>query len=168
MQVTCSQCGSILEYSKDPGEPGLRELEEVTCPICNNRVGTVFTSLTPEARVISRGTQTRNEVASMGNELSQRGPLSPDIVPADVNFKYQRKNGKTSASYKQNGIAFRGEQSQYGSYGTVRKVSQFVDKIPKGDRIEIAKKLYREGHTQQEIADMLGISQSQVSNMINS
>ena len=50
--VSCSKCGSLLQYDNASINEGLRDFEEVICPVCGNVVGTVFTDLLPVAAVV--------------------------------------------------------------------------------------------------------------------
>lgn len=50
--VTCSKCASLLEYDNTSVHEGLRESEDVLCPVCGNKVATVFTDLIPVATVV--------------------------------------------------------------------------------------------------------------------
>ena len=50
--TTCNKCGSLLQYDSSVTHEGLRDFEEVTCPVCGNVVDTVFTNLLPVVTVI--------------------------------------------------------------------------------------------------------------------
>nr|WP_296099098.1 hypothetical protein [uncultured Mediterraneibacter sp.] len=54
-RVTCKECGSILEYNDKSVWEGNRYPEDIECPECGNIVGSVFTDLTPEVRLIKKG-----------------------------------------------------------------------------------------------------------------
>lgn len=53
-RVTCSKCGSVLEYDNRSIHEGNRDFEEFDCPICGYMIDTVFTDLLPNIRVISK------------------------------------------------------------------------------------------------------------------
>lgn len=54
-RVTCGQCGSVSEYDDKSIWEGNREQEDITCPVCGNIIGSVFTDLMPIARLIKKG-----------------------------------------------------------------------------------------------------------------
>ena len=41
-RVTCSKCGSVLEYDNRSIHEGNRDFEEFDCPICGYMIDTVF------------------------------------------------------------------------------------------------------------------------------
>lgn len=51
-RITCSNCGSLLEYDGTSIHEGLRDFEDILCPICRKKVATVFTDLIPVATVV--------------------------------------------------------------------------------------------------------------------
>lgn len=54
-QVECEKCHSVLEYDDKSVWLGNRDYEEISCPICRNIVGRVFTDQNPTARIIKKG-----------------------------------------------------------------------------------------------------------------
>ena len=86
----------------------------------------------------------------------------------EVSYKINKKKGIMSISGKKNNEAFRATKQIYGDSGSVQSASRFNANIDRTDRVRIVKDMYRKGFKQQEIADTLGISQAQVSNIINS
>lgn len=52
--VKCSKCGATLEVDENDYMPGCRDREEYYCPVCEEKVGSVFTSGIPSVRVISK------------------------------------------------------------------------------------------------------------------
>ena len=51
-RVTCNRCGAVSEYDNQSVWEGNREFEDVYCPTCKNKIGRVFTDLTPRAQLI--------------------------------------------------------------------------------------------------------------------
>lgn len=49
---TCNNCGSLLKYDNTSIHEGLRDFEDVLCPVCGNKIDTVFTDLIPVATVV--------------------------------------------------------------------------------------------------------------------
>ena len=49
---TCSKCGAKLGVEENDTTPGCREMEEVTCPVCHEKVTKVFTSGIPSAYAV--------------------------------------------------------------------------------------------------------------------
>lgn len=91
-----------------------------------------------------------------------------DSNVTEVTYKIDKRKGIMSVKGKKNDEAFHATQSFYGGKGIIQKASRFQTNIDRSERVDIVKKLRKEGYTQQEIADTLGISQSQVSNILNS
>lgn len=54
-RVVCDRCKSLLEYDDKSVWEGNRDREDVECPVCHFIVGSVFTDLIPQARVIKKG-----------------------------------------------------------------------------------------------------------------
>lgn len=86
----------------------------------------------------------------------------------EVSYKINKKKGIMSISGKKNNEAFRATQQIYGNNGTLQSASRFNANISRDERVKIVKDMYKKGYKQQEIADTLGISQAQVSNIVNS
>lgn len=86
----------------------------------------------------------------------------------EISYKINKKKGIVSISGKKNNEAFRATQQIYGNNGTLQSASRFNANIDRSERAKIVRDMYRKGYKQQEIADTLGISQSQVSNILNS
>lgn len=51
-RTTCNNCGSLLEYDSASTHEGLRDLEDILCPVCGKKVATVFTNLIPIATLV--------------------------------------------------------------------------------------------------------------------
>lgn len=51
-RTTCNNCGSLLEYDSTSTQEGLRDLEDILCPVCGEKVATVFTNLIPIATLV--------------------------------------------------------------------------------------------------------------------
>ncbi|WP_155952424.1 hypothetical protein [Pseudobutyrivibrio sp. LB2011] len=47
----CSICGKSITIRENDFQPGCRDFEDVSCPICNAFLTSVFTSGIPEAHV---------------------------------------------------------------------------------------------------------------------
>lgn len=86
----------------------------------------------------------------------------------EVTYKINKKKGIMSISGKKNNEAFRATKQIYGNEGAIQSTSRFNANIDRSERVRIVKDMYKKGYKQQEIADTLGISQAQVSNIINS
>lgn len=54
-RVVCEKCKSILEYDDRSVYEGNRDWEDVNCPVCDNKVGAVFTDLIINVRIIKNG-----------------------------------------------------------------------------------------------------------------
>ncbi len=52
IRVSCEKCGAVLEYQNKSVCEGNRDSEDVKCPVCKNVVGSVFTDLIPEVRLV--------------------------------------------------------------------------------------------------------------------
>ncbi len=86
----------------------------------------------------------------------------------EVSYKIDKKKGIMSISGKKNDESFRATQRFYNGNGMVQTAARFNANMSRSERADVVKQLRREGYKQQEIADMLGISQAQVSNILNS
>lgn len=58
-KVICNKCNSELKYENKSVMEGNREREEVCCPVCGNKVASIFTDLIPQVRVAKRGDNLR-------------------------------------------------------------------------------------------------------------
>lgn len=111
----------------------------------------------------------KNEIQKNSNGLLDtiKSQIEDDEV-TEVTYRINKKKGIMSISGKKNDEAFRATRQLYGDNGTVQSASRFNANIDRSERSQIVRDMYRQGYKQQEIADMLGISQSQVSNILNS
>lgn len=111
----------------------------------------------------------KNELQVGFNELlnMMQSQIEDDDI-TEVSYKINKKKGIMSISGKKNNEAFRATKQIYGDNGSVQFASHFNASIDRSERARIVKDMYKKGYKQQEIADTLGISQAQVSNIINS
>ena len=91
-----------------------------------------------------------------------------DSDVTEVSYKIDKRKGIMNISGKKNDESFRATQRFYGDNGMVQTAARFKQNMSRPERVNVVKQLRREGYKQQEIADMLGISQAQVSNILNS
>ena len=93
--------------------------------------------------------------------------LDDDDV-TEITYKINKKKGIMTVHGKKNNEAFRATQQIYGENGALQSASHFNADMDKSERKKVAKDLRKKGYKQQEIADTLQISQSQVSNLLRS
>ncbi|ULF55719.1 helix-turn-helix domain-containing protein (plasmid) [Serratia marcescens] len=79
-------------------------------------------------------------------------------------FKVTRKGGLTTISGFSEKHNKHVQFQEYEAPGIKQQAVIMVDEISIAQRIIEAKRLTADGHTQQEIADMLGVSQKTISN----
>jgi CRP-like cAMP-binding protein len=80
----------------------------------------------------------------------------------DVKTRMDSRKGTAIIAGSRDGIQYT-TTVQRNKYGATRTVSQYDTNIGRDAMIEQVKELRRQRYTQQEIADMLGISQATVS-----
>ena len=90
-----------------------------------------------------------------------------DSDVTEVSYKIDKCKGIMNISGKKRDEVFRATQHFYDK-GVVKTASSFRANMSRSERKKLVKQLRREGFKQQDIADRLGISQSQVSNILNS
>ena len=91
-----------------------------------------------------------------------------DDSVTEVTYKINKKKGIMSISGKGDNGAFRATKELYGNSGSIQSTSLFNTDIDREEKKRIVHEMYKNGYKQQQIADMLGISQSQVSLLLNS
>ena len=91
-----------------------------------------------------------------------------DDAVTEVTYKINKEKGILSVHGKKNGEIFRSTQELYNGFGIVQNSSSFHTITDRTERATVVKELRQKGYKQQEIADMLGISQAQVSIILNS
>lgn len=80
----------------------------------------------------------------------------------DVKTRMDSRKGTATITGSRDGIQYT-TTVQRNKYGATRTVSQYDTNVGRDAMIEQVKELRRQHYTQQEIADMLGISQATVS-----
>lgn len=86
----------------------------------------------------------------------------------EVTVKIDKNKGIMNVHGKKNNEVFRVTKQIYDESGYIQSVSCFDTNAERSKRNQTIKQMYENDHfKQQEIADMLGISQSQVSNILN-
>lgn len=106
----------------------------------------------------------------MSNDIQKRGSGILGAINNYIN-DLGLEDVKTSANAKTKTATITGRKDgmqytttiQQNSYGATKTVSQYNVNIGREAMIEQVKELRRHGYKQQEIADMLGISQASVS-----
>lgn len=94
----------------------------------------------------------------------------------DASAKLNLQNLKTSTDETKGIAVISGEKDgqiysltiQSNPYGVTQLATEYYKPSQKADLMPEVKRLYKDGYKQKEIATMLGISQSTVSNLINS
>lgn len=111
----------------------------------------------------------KSEIQTNTNNLLNtiRAQIEDDSV-TEVTYKINKKKGIMSISGKKDNEAFRVIKEIYGNNGYVQSASRFNSNMTRDEKKQAVHEMYSSGYKQQEIADMLGISQPQVSHLLNS
>lgn len=113
------------------------------------------------------------------NAIQALVPISDEIIDSisslitdesvtEVTYKINKKKGIINISGKKDNEVFQSTKQIYGDNGCLQSVSRFNSTIARSERKQIVLSMREDGLKQQEIANILGISQSQVSNIVNS
>lgn len=111
----------------------------------------------------------KNELKKLSNGLLDmiQTQIDDDDV-TEITYKINKKKGLMTVHGKKKNEAFRATQQIFGENGVLQSAAHFNADMNKSERKKIAKELRKKGYKQQEIADTLHISQSQVSNLLRS
>lgn len=85
----------------------------------------------------------------------------------EVTYKVNKKKGIINISGKKNDIVFSATKNLFDNNGIMQITSKFNKDISKNEKVKYIKDLSKKGLRQQEIANMLGISQAYVSNVLH-
>lgn len=99
--------------------------------------------------------------------LESLGRFVEDTGLSNVKTSYDSRTGTATITGNRDGMQYT-TTVQRNKYGATKTVSQYDVTVGRDAMIEQVKQLKRQGYKQTEIADMLGISQSSVSNYLRS
>lgn len=99
------------------------------------------------------------------NVLSAINEVISNIGLDDVKTSFNSKTGTASVTGNRNGIQYTTTLKRQ-QHGVIQTNSQFDTNVGKDALITQVKELYRQGYKQQQIADMLNISQTTVHNYL--
>lgn len=99
------------------------------------------------------------------NVLSAINEVISNIGLDDVKTSFDSKTGTASVTGNRNGIQYTTTLKRQ-QHGAIQTNSQFDTNVGKEALITQVKELYRQGYKQQQIADMLNISQTTVHNYL--
>ena len=85
----------------------------------------------------------------------------------EITYKINKKKGIINITGKKSDEVFSATKTLFDDCGIIQVASEFKANMSKSDRIEHVKKMRKKGFKQQEIANMIGISQAQVSNILH-
>lgn len=99
------------------------------------------------------------------NVLSAINEVISNIGLDDVKTSFNSKTGTASVTGNRNGIQYTTTLKRQ-QHGVIQTNSQFDTNVGKDALITQVKELYKQGYKQQQIADMLNISQTTVHNYL--